>query len=355
MQSYDDILLRMVDKYTELSGYTPSEQSDIMIRLKVLAGEIYNNTVAAEFVKRQMFPVSASGEYLDKHALERGIQRKAAQKATGEVTFSVAQALQNDVVIEKGTVVSTADSDAKRFETDEDVTLKAGSLSVDATVTATVGGGDYNALQNTVTVMVTPPLSINSVTNKKAFKGGVDAETDDELRQRVLYSYQDISNSTNAVYYKRLAESVSGVYSASVISQARGAGTVDVHIRGKQNSPVDAYKIEEVQNLIDLNRELNVDVMVLYAMAHKISYAFYLSVEDGYDFNTVSAAVKENICEYVDSLSVGDPVLLCDLGDIIYHTMGVKNYSFINSFCSDVYPLKKQYCVVDQIDIRQVS
>lgn len=355
MQSYNEILNRMVSKYTELSGYAPSQQSDIMIRLKVLAGEIYNNYQAGEFIKRQMFPVSASGEYLDKHALERGIERKEAQKASGVVTFSVTQALENDVVIEKGTVLSTADSDPKRFETDEDVVLTAGSLSVDAAITATDGGGDYNALENTVTVMVTPPLSISSVTNKKVLKGGVDAETDEELRQRVLYSYRDISNSTNAVYYKRLAESVSGVYSASVISCPRGGGTVDVHIRGKQNSPVDAYKIEEVQDLIDSNREFNVDVFVLYAMAHKVSYTFYMSVEDGYDFATVSAQVKDNICEYVDSLAVGDAVLLCDLGDVIYHTEGVKNYSFISSYCYDVYPSKKQYCVVDQIDIRQVS
>lgn len=355
MDSYEDILSRMIDKYTQLSGFKPSEQSDIMIRLKVLAGEVFNTSVAAEFIKTQMFPMSATGYYLDKHAAERGLTRKEAQKAKGEVKFILSTPIETDIVIPKGTVVSTATDDAKRFATDSAVTLTAGNMYVTAKVTAVAGGADYNVLENTVVVMVTPPQGVGAVTNSKAFTGGVDSETDEELRSRILDSYRDISNGTNAAYYKRLAQSVPGVYSASVISRARGAGTIDVCIKGKGDSSLSSTHVVKVQQLLDENRELNVDIMVKYAVAINAGFSIYMAVEDGYSFDDVSEAVTKKVKNYIDMLEIGEPALLCDLGDIIYHTTGVKNYSFRDAYCADVYPTQAQYCKYNGIDIRQVA
>ncbi len=355
MDNYEDILSRMKDRYTELSGINPSEQSDIMLRLKVLAAEVFSCSVAAEFIKSQMFPISATGAYLDKHATERGLTRKEAQKAKGEVKFLLSAPIETDIVIPQGTVVSTATEDAKRFATDSAVTLESGATSVTAKVTAVHGGADYNVLENTVSIMVTPPQGVSAVTNSKAFTGGVDSETDEELRARILDSYRDISNGTNAVYYKRLAQSVSGVYSASVISRARGAGTIDVCIRGKSDSPVNSSHIDKVQQLLDENRELNVDILVKYATPVKAGFSIYMDVLDGYSFDDVSQAVTKKVKKHIDSLEISQPALLCDLGDIIYHTTGVKNYSFRDAYCNDVYPTQEQYCEYNGIDIRQVS
>ncbi len=355
MDSYENILDRMIQRYVELSDITPSEQSDTMIRHKVLAGEVYNNLVATEFVKRQMFVISADGEYLDKHAQQRGLNRKQAIKAVGEVTFSIPAVSENDVVIEQGTVVSTADTDVRQFVTTQSAVISAGKLSTKVSVQAVEGGAKYNVLKNTVSVLVTPPMYVTSVTNEKDFKGGVDKESDEELRERILYSYKDISNGTNAVYYKRLSESIEGVYSASVISGVRGAGTIDVRICGKGSAKVNKDHIEAVQKLLDENRELCVDIMVLYAAPVDVYFRIGLKVKEGYSFDTVSAQLKEKITEHIDSLGVGKPVLLCDLGEIIYHTDGVKNYEFFDAVCGDVYPTQSQYCAVEEIDIRAVS
>lgn len=355
MSSYEEILNRMVEKYEELSGFSINRESDIMIRLKVLAGEVYNSAVANEFLKRQMFLSTASGEYLDKHALTRGLYRKEAVKATGEVTFYRNVITDTDVVIEKGTVVSTAGPQIRQFVTDETVTMTANTGSVTVSATAIDGGASYNVLSNTVTILATPPAGVTSVKNLKAFKGGSDKESDEELRERVLYSYRDISNGTNAVYYKRLAESVAGVYSASVVSKARGAGTLNVYICGKgEEASVNKDHIATVQALLDENRELNVDIEVLYASALKVSFNFNLCVNDGYSFDEVSAVITEKLTEYIDSLGVGKPALLCEMGEIIYHTDGVKNYEFLDAFCSDVFPESNEYCVLSSLDIRQV-
>ncbi len=355
MDSYEKILSRMVEDYELYSGSTINEESDIMLRLRVLSAEIYNNYVAQEFVKRQMFVQTATGKYLDKHATQRGLKRKEAVKAKGEVTFYLEQATDSDIVIKKSTAVATVGPDAKSFVTDSDATIVAGQKSVKVGVTAVQGGSDYNVAENTVTVMVTPPLGTSGVKNEKAFKGGFDTETDDELRTRVLDSYKDISNATNAVYYKRLVKSVDGIHSASVVPCSRGAGTVDIYVCGYKGESVKREQIEQAQALIDENRELNLDVFVLYALQNKVYFEFTLECVDGYDFDELSVLLKEKITNYVNALEVAQPVLLSDIGNIIYNTQGVKNYSFVDAYCNDVYPKSNEKCIVENINIRAVQ
>lgn len=355
MESYDEILSRMKQRYKEISGFEPNEESDIMLRFKVLAGEVLNSNKALDFIKQQMFAATATGEYLDKHATVRGLQRKNEEKAAGEVTFYALELSQTDIVIEKGTIVSTMGAQVWQFETTDDVTLKAGTLSIKAPVVAINGGSDYNVLAKEVCVMVTPPVGISKVVNERAFKGGVDRETDEQLRTRVLDSYRDISNSTNEIYYRRLVESVPGIYSSGVIAGRRGAGTLDISVCAKGDENLTIDHIEKAQQIVDANRELNVDAFVLYSLPVEVRVVLGIEVEDGYSFDNLKAYIVEKSKEYIGSLGVGNPMLLKEIGDIVYHTNGVKNYFFYNSLCDDVYVDKNQHCVVKEIDVRLVK
>ena len=69
----------------------------------------------------------------------------------------------------------------------------------------------------------------------------------------------------------------------------------------------------------------------------------------GGDFDKVSDEIKEKLTEYVDSLSVAQPFYLCEAGDIIFHTEGVKKYNFLQPYTSDVYPEIDEYCLVESI------
>ena len=55
MESYDEILTRMKEHYRELSGFAPENESDIMLRLRVLAGEVFKERAYADYIMRQMF------------------------------------------------------------------------------------------------------------------------------------------------------------------------------------------------------------------------------------------------------------------------------------------------------------
>ena len=56
MVSYDEILSRMENAYKEKTDVIPDENSDTGIKLRVLAGEIFNMGTELEWFKRQMFP-----------------------------------------------------------------------------------------------------------------------------------------------------------------------------------------------------------------------------------------------------------------------------------------------------------
>lgn len=327
MDSYNEILSRMKNKYKELSGFDVPPLSDIDIRLKVLAGEIYNNQVNLEFIKRQMFPKSATGEYLDLHASDRGLVRKKAVKATGTLRFYLALILQEDLIVPKGTIVATSGSDSYRYVTQYDCVIKAGSAGGDVYAVAEEGGINSNVLANTVNVVVTTIPGISKVTNITDFTGGTDSESDESLRERILDSYITISNGTNKAYYKKLAMSVPGVTDAYVVPKARGVGTVNVYIASNKKA-ANYETISSVQSLMDTQREINVDVLVNTASPISVNLMLSISVKDGYDFSTVSKNVSYALREYISNMTIGEDILENHLGNVVYGVEGVFNYTW---------------------------
>ena len=351
MDSYNEILERMVGSYTEYAGSAPSPESDIMIRLRVLAGEIYNAQANAEYIKRQVFASTASGEYLDRHASERGLTRKAASYASGRVYFFAEQLDHEDILIPAGTEVCSP-SDRLRFTTVSDSVIDAGDECKSVRVTAAEPGSAGNARSGAVTVLVTPIIGVGRVSNVSAFTGGADAESDEELRARVIDSYVDISNGANAAYYKSIALSADGVYSASVVGRGRGSGTVDVYISGRGAQVAPAVK-QRVQAMLNEGRELNVDVLARDPSAVAVNLYIRLAVEDGYDFSSVSAQTEQAVSDYIDSLGIGQDVLLSRIGGVIRSVKGVSDYHFVESYGSDRTIDDNAYAAAGTITIRE--
>lgn len=80
MITYDEIYNRMKSEFSAKSKYDFDEASDAAIRMRVLAGEIFNAMTNIEWLKNQMFVATASGEYLDYFASQRGLERKQRRK-----------------------------------------------------------------------------------------------------------------------------------------------------------------------------------------------------------------------------------------------------------------------------------
>ncbi len=343
----------MTERYRQLSGFEPENESDIMLRLRVLAGELYHQRAYAEFIRRQLFPSAATGEYLDCHAAQRGLSRKAGTKAIGEVVFTAAESIHDDIVVPAGTVVCTPDEGC-RFITDEDAVIGTFRSMVAVQATAAQVGASYNVNAGTISVIVTPVMGVGSVTNTEVFYGGSDDESDDALRERIVNSYREISNGTNAAYYRATAMAMDGVYSASVVGEGRGAGTVDVYVCG-QGTPLDENTIARLQTQFDKARELNVDVLVQSPTAVSINLYIFLSAEQGYDMTALSTAVGNSVSDYISSLGIGQDVLLSRVGDVIHHIEGVADYRFQESYGGNREIADSEYAVAGSIVVRSLT
>ncbi|NLG92313.1 MAG: baseplate J/gp47 family protein [Clostridiales bacterium] len=350
MYSYNQILTAMKEKFTSLSGYSPDDASDIGIRMKVLAGEVYSLCSAVEWLKMQTFAQSAQGEQLELRAQERGLTRKQSVAASGSLTFQRSTALWYNAVIPAGTVCSTAGENPVRYVTTQEGILQSGELSVTVPAKAEKGGRSGNTEAGTVTQMVTPPPALETVTNPVPFRGGMDSESDSELRSRLMQSYASISNGTNAAFYRECAMKYDGVYSVGVVPRERGAGTVGVYLGGRGGAPSPDI-VSQVQKELDELREVNVDVAVSAAQTVEVNISVYVTPADNVPFEEAKTACEQAIRRYFEDLSVGEPVILAALGVHIFSTGKIKNYVFDNAVITDKKMAPSQLAVCGTVQI----
>lgn len=351
MVTYSEIYNRMLNDYNTRTGNYPSDSSDVAIRLKTLAGEIFSCYMNLEFIKTQMFLTTATGEYLDYHANQRGLTRKGATKAKGTVDFGTYSSAQRTLIIPKGTVVSTSDKNPVLFETDEEATIMTGQVRTTVSCTALESGSNSNVRANRVNIIVTPVGDVSIVTNPTTFTGGSDAESDEELRGRIEDTIKNVSNGANLAYYRKLVLSVEGVDSVGIIPQNRGVGTVDIFI-GTKGTKASSELVSKVQSLIDEYKEINTDVLVQSASVLNFQVSLSVTVKPGYDIDNIRQNVTERLKEFVTSLGVGKNVYEADLADIIYHTDGVENY-FLSFSDSNVN--QNQYANLTSVNITERS
>ena len=175
--------------------------------------------------------------------------------------------------------------------------------------------------------------------------GGASAESDEALRERIAESYYNPSNGDNEEYYRRIALGVDGVYSVGIKPLAQGTGTVGVYIAGRASKCSDEV-VSALQQEMNDKKGINISVSVENATLTGVVIKLSISVKDGYYADDVKSKVQNEITEYFRKLCVGDGVKYCELGELIYHIDGVKNYIFDTSVtkeyegdCTKLYTL----------------
>ena len=318
----------MKDKFTELAGYSPDDASDVGIRMKVLAGEVYSLGCAVDWLKEQTYAQSAVGGQLEMRAAERGVTRKPASAPTGTLTFGrKTTALWYAVPIPAGTVCATSGTGAARYVTTQEAELAVAAMSVDVPAKAEASGTAGNTDAGTVTAMVTAPAAIEYVTNGAAFSGGGDAEDDDALRARLMDCGGEPATGTNAAWYRQLATSFDGVASASVVPRANGAGTVAVYLGGKGAAAADSA-VQQVQAAIGAQREICADVTVQAAKTVPVDVSCKIKVKAGQNALAVRMQAHARVKLYFLGLGVGEPVVLSALTAMIFETGLVDDCTF---------------------------
>ena len=324
MRSIDEIYGEMTAIFEQKTGVALAGDGDMAVRLYAVAAQIYALYVQADWVNRQCFPQSAEGEYLDRHAQLRGLERRAAVAAEGSIRFETDSATQADLTIPAGTVCMTAG--LIRFETTREVTLRAGQTQVDAPAAALEPGAAGNVAAGTIRAMAVAPVGVSRCTNPEGFSGGLDAEDDETLRTRVLETFQRMPNGANAAYYEQSAMSFPQVAAAAVVSRPRGVGSVDVVVATAAGVP-DEELLEELQAYFEERREIAVDVLVRAPETENVNVTVQIQTAANRDGETVRQNVEGAIRGWFNGQRLGQNILRAKLGQLIYEVDGVENYA----------------------------
>ena len=333
--SYNEILERMEDKYYQLSGYRADECGDIGIRLRVLAGEIFSMGTQMDWLRKQIFFSTASGEMLDLHAAARGLSRYKGKKAKGTVIIRTEMPAEYDISIPAATIFTNKDG-SLHYLSVEDCTIHQGTMFVYVTVEAEDSGTVYNLPSRSICALLTYLSEGITVDNSGSITGGTNDEDDEALRRRIEQSYREISDGANAAFYRKLAESVEGVQSANVVEQTGQQNVIKVYVAGR-GAVCPSDTILAVQTVLNQKRCAGITVQAVGASALAVNVSVNISVKDGYKAADVKISAEESIRQYFYSLRVGQSVLTAELGRAVINTPGVLNYSF-NNFTDVIVP-----------------
>jgi uncharacterized phage protein gp47/JayE len=342
-KTYDTIKANILENITTVNK---NEGSFINETISPVALEI--GTVYREFEKilAIMFLEDTWDEYLDKKALEFGIERKKGTYADGKVTITG----NDNTVIPIGTLVSTNSN--LIFSTTVEATILGGSVEIP--IKSEEIGSKYNVLSNTIINLPVSIVGITSINNNLPTTGGTNIETDEELKSRLLLQIQNPSTSGNEAHYKLWTMSVDGVGACKIFSLWNGPGTVQVVIVDSNKKVANETLINSVADYIETQRPIGPTVSVISAAEKVINVDVTLTINTGYTLETIKTSIEENINKYLQDIAFNaDYVSYARIGGIILDTDGVIDYSNLklNNLMANIAISAKEVAVLGTVTV----
>lgn len=288
-----------------------SADSDHYVHASRLASMAVGLYAHQNWIVRQIFPDTADSEYLERHAMLRGLRRRNATTAAGTLTVNGI----NGSAVPIGLSVKVGES---LYRTTSSAVIQRGSASV--RITANESGIGSNKERVAAQLMAAPPgVSSDAVLQAT---GGTDAESDASLLARLLDLIRRPPAGGNQYDYKKWALSVDGVTSAFVYPLRRGLGTVDVAITSGDSLPIDET-VRAVQDYIDSVRPVTAkNVQVIKPSITRVPISVQIKHE-GITLPEAINRIKAALAEYFNSLAPGDQVIVSQIEAVISDVSGV--------------------------------
>lgn len=281
---------------------------------------------------QMIFPQYASDQWLDLHAENRGITRKAAQPSVGHVTVIG----KTGTVVSAGTVFSTTsvgDTQSVDFAVTADTTIPDNG-SVLCAVKCTQAGLIGNVAAGTIVLKDNKANNVTSVNNESEFTGGTEIEDDESLRARVLY----IDQTQGASYvgsisdYKRWALAVPGTGSAIIIPASDDTGLVKIVLTDSNGAPASTELCTAVYNYImhPESPELRlapVNANLSVVAPEKIEITISATVElDGAAMDKVKEQFSQSLLAYFANVPNEKEIRYTRIASMLSDTQGVHDY-----------------------------
>nr|WP_253825274.1 baseplate J/gp47 family protein [Vibrio sp. 03-59-1] len=193
-------------------------------------------SLLADHVLKNTFAATATGIYLELKAWDVDIERKAATKTRGMITFFKEDA-QTPIVIPASTLIETAaiEGVTYRMLTLEEVLIVEGQAFGKVICEAEIAGAGYNLPAGYYSILPLGVTGITHVQNEAEWitTYGADVEGEDELALRVRNQFSAAGRYHIDAIYRSMLASVAGIRTDQIYFEhnaPRGPGTANAYV-----------------------------------------------------------------------------------------------------------------------------
>jgi len=258
-----------------------------------------------DWLALQLLPDTAEHEWLDRHGdiwlvnADGTTGRKVATLAAGVANFG---ATISGVVFPSGTQLTAPNGTG--YETTQLAVGTGPDVPIPIPIRALDPGSDGNQDEGTILTIITPDPTMAGAAIVVNLDGGIDEETDDELRFRVLARIRQPPQGGAAHDYVVWALAVPGCTRAWVSPLEMGIGTVTVRVlfddlRADDDGWPELVDLEQVTAYLDSVRPVAVkDFWVLAPIKQRVDVIINLINPDTTEIRAaVEASLKEMFFE----------------------------------------------------------
>lgn len=283
--------------------------------------------------------------------------RLPASPASGQCTFSRNNP-QSQVIVPVGTLVATFDG-SQVYQVNADTTnlaynptiitgggfvIPAGTASLNITVTALNPGTGGNVSANTITLIRSTVVGVDSVTNPAPLTTGLDMETDDALKARFKLYIASLSKATEGAIGYAITSLQQGlqytIHENIDPNLATDYGSVVVYV-DDGSGQISSTLVQSAATAVNNIRAAGCRTQVLGATALNVNISLTVTVAAGYNSPSVVAAVSNAVGAYVNALGLENTLFYTELIHTAYSASpGVTNVSsvLLNNGTADVVP-----------------
>jgi uncharacterized phage protein gp47/JayE len=243
------------------------------------------------------------------------------RKPDTKTVFRVDYNAYREISIPKGTIVATLSlkpEDIRLFKTTEEALftrISGEKWEAELPVICTVPGRSGNVLAGAIGVMPQPLPGVEYVINKGDVTNGVEAEEDDELRERSRHALEFAGKATYASLESAI-RSVEGVRSLLIEDMPDD-------VPGLVKVIVDGGDMERIINIIDETRAAGIKIEVSRPEIVHVNVSLILILEKGSTPSLIIAETEKQIRSYIATLGIGSDVLYSRIIESIVSIGGV--------------------------------
>ena len=308
-------------------------KSLLRIIARMVAGAAHMLFGYLAYLAVNLLPDRAEAEWLRRWARIYRVEERDASYAEGTATVAATMG----TTVPAGTKMVRQDGIV--YEVSQAAIASSGTVAVN--IVAVEPGASGNTDAGTVLSLQSPVPGITASFNVAAdITTGANAETTEQLRERVLLRIQNSPQGGSEVDYKRWALDVAGVTRAWVYQRWLGAGTVGIAIVNDNASPITpgADLIQAVQDYITdpARKPVTAEVTVFAPELLPVDLNIQLSPPEA------QGDVVDSLAEFFSR--VGEPgvtIRLSQISEAISLTDG-ENWHRIVSPTTDVLPSANQ-------------